>query len=567
MNEGREMAPENRKSRVYTFAFFSGLYLVSLLSRLPLIIYPPTDYYYNLDELSVTYISLDRFLGLPSTLLMLPASLLQFLFLPLFLADMVIRRGLPLSSAAFLTELSSQLSHAYVDPHHAVLLMRCLAAVLASAGPVLAYYLVDSLSGSKWAALLGAALVLFNPVFLQHSVMAGADAVAPTLALASVLCLLKTKWGGNFQYAGFLFAAALASRITVASFASIPIIFLLVGDGAATWSERRKALTRFCLGLVFGFLFWCPYVWTDPIRMAKTIYGNVNRPEAYFDVRAFVAGWWQGMGAGFSVAWMVLFIAGCWMVFRYRSAIGLATVGGAVLMTLPLALCASTAVPRYYLPLVPCLVLLWGVVARKSMGRSLLLPAMRKALFVLLALVVMVLAAECVEREREVRGPDELNEVLKIIPSLPHGTVLYLPSWLVGEGRVRLPQEACERLQAKLKDKTGVIQFAEDRGVPKDAAEILVTDFNEKEQAEAAHLAIACRSAPQEPRNVYLYYEPGDYAIGRILADMDLQDALERVRTQKDSAIFIEGMQIPWATPVWKGKGDLFFYQGPEVHP
>src|SRR5208283_1576509 len=172
------------------------------------------------------------FLGLPSTLLMLPSSFLQFFFSPLFLADMIIRGGLPLSSTAFLSELSSHLSHAYVEPHHAVLLMRCLAAVFASAGPVLAYCLVDFLSGSKWAASLGAALVLFNPVFLQHSVMAGADAVAPTLVLASLLCLLKTKWGGNFQYAGFLFAAALASRITVASFASIPIIFLLVGDGA-----------------------------------------------------------------------------------------------------------------------------------------------------------------------------------------------------------------------------------------------------------------------------------------------------------------------------------------------
>jgi hypothetical protein len=565
MNGVTEMATENRRSRVYAGAFLGGFYLVSLLARLPLIIYPPTDFYYNLDELSVTYIALDRFLGLPSTLLMLPASFLQFFFSPLFLADMVIRRGLPLSSAAFLTELSSQLSHAYVDPHHAVLLMRCLAAVLASAGPVLAYYLVEFLSGSKWAAFLGAVLVLFNPVFLQHSVMAGADAVAPTLVLASMLCLLKTKWGGNFQYAGFLFAAGLASRITVASFVAIPLIFLLVGDGAATWSERRKALARFSLGLVFGFLFWCPYVWTDPIRMAKTIYGNVNRPEAYLDLKAFAAGWWQGMGAGFSVAWIFLFVAACWMVYRYRPAMGVATVAGAVLMSVPLALCASTAVPRYFLPLVPCLVLLLGVVAKEIMGRSLLPPAMRKALGVLLAVVVMVMAAECVGREAEFRGPDELNEVLKVIPSLPRGTVLYLPSWLVREGHVRLPQEACERLQAKLRDQTGVIQFAEDRGVPRDAAEILVTDFNEKEQAEAAHLAIACRNAPQEPRDVFLYYEPGDYAIGRILADMNLQDALERARTQKDSAIFVEGMQIPWATPVWKGRGDLFWYLGPEV--
>jgi hypothetical protein len=171
-----------------------------------------------------------------------------------------------------------------------------------------------------------------------------------------------------------------------------------------------------------------------------------------------------------------------------------------------------------------------------------------------------------VAREREYRGPDELNVALKIIPSMPPETVLYVPYWLVSEGRIRLPQDACERLQSKLTDKAGVIQFAEDRGVPKDAAEILVTDFNEKEQAEAAHLAIACRSAPQEPRNVFLYYEPGDYAIGRILADMDLQDALERVRSEENSAIFVEGLKIPWATPLGKGKGNFVWYQRPEVH-
>jgi len=48
---------------------------------------------------------------------------------------------------------------------------------------------------------------------------------------------------------------------------------------------------------------------------------------------------------------------------------------------------------------------------------------------------------------------------------------------------------------------------------------------------------------------------------------MDLQDALERVRTQKDSAIFLEGLQIPWATRLGEGKGNFVWYQGPETHP
>ncbi len=540
-----------------------AIYLGSLLSRLPLIVQPPANFYYNHDELSVTYVALDRFLGLPSTLLMLPASLLQFFYLPVFLADMLIRRGLPRSPNAFLAQLSVQVSQAYLDPHHAVMLMRCLVAVICSAAPVLAYCLVKSLGAPPGTAFLAAALVLLDPVFLQHSVMAGADAVAPTLALASILCLLKPQWRGRFQYAGFLLAAGMASRITVAGFASIPIIFLLVGDGAASWRERANALSRFCLGLVVGFIFWCPYVWIDPIRMAKAVYGNVNRPESYFDAADFIQAWWNGMGAGFAVAWIVLFAVGCWIAVRDRPAMGVATVCGSVLMYAPLALRATTAVPRYFLPLVPCLVILLGVAA----GSAELHPYVRRFVMALLAIAVVAMAAECVERERAVREPDDLNEALRIIPSLPGGTEIYLPNWLMTEARIRLPRAACERLLARTADLTGVIEFAESRGISANAAATLVTDFNEKEQAEAVHLAIACRNAPDESQKVFLYYHPDDYGISRQLADMSLQQALERVRSQQNSVIFTEGVHIPWATPLWTGEGDWLWYKGPEAHP
>ncbi len=565
LNGARKIAQRKAGKRANRTVLLAGVYLVSLLSRLPLIFYPPTNYYYNHDELSVTFVALDRFLGLPSTLLMLPASFLQFFYLPVFLADMMIRRGLPRSANAFLAQLSLQLSQALLDPHHAVMLMRCLVAVICSAAPLLAYCLLESLDAPPGAAFLAAALVLLDPVFLQHSVMAGADAVAPTLALASVLCLLKPQWRGRFHYAGFLLAAGMAGRITVAGFASIPVIFLLLGDSEAQWRERARAVGRFCLGLGVGFIFWCPYLWVDPIRMAKAVYGNLNRPESYFDAADFIQSWWSGMGAGFTMAWIVLFAVGCWVAVRYRPAMGVAAVCGSVLMCAPLALRASTAVPRYFLPLLPCLVILLGVAA----GSAALHPYAKRSVLALLAIALVVMTAESVQRERTVREPDDLNAALRIIPTLPGQgiTEIYLPNWLMTEARIRLPRAACERLLAKTADLTGVMEFAESRGISPNAAATLVTDFNEKGQAEAAHLAIACRNAPDESHQVFLYYDPDDYGVSRQLADMSLQQALERVRAQPSSAVFVEDLQLPWATRLWTGEGDWLWYKGPETHP
>lgn len=563
MSEPGEIKVDGHGRRLRRNALMAGLSLASLLSRLPLILHPPAGFYYNHDELAVTFVALDRFLGLPSTLLMLPASLLQILYLPVFLADVFFQRGLPHGAGALLAELAAQLSQAYADPRHSVTLMRCLVVAITSAAPVLAFSLMETTGASAGAALLGAGMVFFNPVFLQHSVMAAADAVAPTFALAAMLCLLKTQRGGNLQYSGFLLAAGLASRITLAGFAAVPILYLLLRNGTSDWGERRKSVARFCLGLVFGFLFWCPYVWTDPVRMAKALYGNFNRPESYTDLAAFVQVAWQGMGMGACAGWVALFTAGCWIAVRYRPAMGVAVVAGSVLMCVPLLLRSSTVVPRYFLPLVPCMVILWAVVAGNMQPGSL----RNKLAYLVISLSVITMAVECVAREREARKPIDLDAALKVISTLPGGTNVYMPDWVFAEGRIQLPRESCERLRARLPGANAVIQFAESRGISRDAAETLLTDFNEKEQAEAAHLAIACHTAPATSQNMFLYYQPGDFQPSRALADMSVQEALDHVRAQKDSAIFVEDLKIPWATLLWKGSGRWLWYKGPEIHP
>ena len=553
-----EKGESGRKPGLRTATVVAAAFLACFLVRLPLLIYPPAGYFYNMDELAVTFCALDRFLGLPPTLLMLPATFLQFCYLPLFLLDTFIRTGLPLSSTALLTHLSAQLSEAYSNPHHAVLLMRCLVAAFSSAAPILAYFIVDALSGAKWASLLGAAVVLFDPTFVHHSVMAGGDSVAVTFVLAAMLCLLKTRAGGRVHYAGFLLATALACRITVAGFIFIPILFLLIDDRVVGWRERVKTAARFGASLVLGFIFWCPYVWTDPIRMAKAVYGNLNRPESYFDWRAFMEIAWEGMGAGWAIAGLLVFVAGCLIVLRYRHALGVATVGGSLLIGLPLILRSSSVMPRYFLPLLPCFVLLLGVVAADGKQIYLSRPVIRSSFSIMLVILVAIMAVECVEKERDLRGPGILDEAVSVIQSMPKGAVLYVPEWAFAEGRFQFPRQACERLHTKLQDMTGVLHFEAIRGIPPDAAEVLVTDFNEKEQAWAAHMRIMCpetlRKTPSatssciSPRMILVWSDP--------LSDMDYEKALEQVGASPNAMILVQGLKLPGSTPYWTGKGD-----------
>ena len=301
--------------------------------------------------------------------------------------------------------------------------------------------------------------------------------------------------------------------------------------------------------------------------MAKAVYGNVNRPESYFDFPAFMNVAWHGMGAGFTLAWLLVFVAGCWVVFRNRHALGMATVAGSVLISLPLILRSSSAMPRYFLPLLPCLVLLLGIVAGETQRIYSSRPGIRNGFIVMLAVLAPVMALETLKGEWESRGPSDLDDAVKVMQTIPKGDVLYVPEWFVREGRIRLPRAACERLHGKLQDLTGVLHFEAVRGIPPMAAEVLVTDFNEKDQALAAHMAITCRTAPEDSPNIFMYYTPNDFGVERTLADMDLEKALEQVRTSQNSAILVQGLHLPWGTPLWSGKDDWYWYKGGQIQP
>ncbi len=58
-----------------------------------------------------------------------------------------------------------------------------------------------------------------------------------------------------------------------------------------------------------------------------------------------------------------------------------------------------------------------------------------------------------------------------------------------------------------------------------------------------------------------MYYTPNDFDVERTLADMDLEKALEQVRTSQNAAILVHGLHLPWGTLFWSGKEDWYWYK------
>src|ERR1035437_423509 len=133
--------------------WYAVAYVLIFTPHLQGTIFPPTAFYYNLDERIVVYSTIDRFFGLPSTCLMWPSTTIQLASLPVYLLDMLIRLGCPRGAAAGLQELATYLSLASRDPRHLVTITRVIVLGISSTAPLFAYNLARRLQVSVWLAI------------------------------------------------------------------------------------------------------------------------------------------------------------------------------------------------------------------------------------------------------------------------------------------------------------------------------------------------------------------------------------------------------------------------------
>jgi hypothetical protein len=548
-------------------------YLLCLASRAPALLFPPSGFLYNIDELAMTLQSLDRFLGVPVSGLAWPPTTLSLLSLPVFFADFALHSPIPRTFPQALNLFATYLAHAYADPRHSILLMRWIVAVVSSACPVLAYYVGRRLSDSPGMGLACALLVSFQPTFYQHSVMATGDTTGVTLVLAAVLCLLPQVSFRRAMLAGFLFSAGLAAKITMANLLLLPVLLILLDGSLPSLRKRALALLRFCGSVAVGFMFWCPYVWTDPVRLAKVSIGNVIKPGSQADLRAFLWLVNDALGTTFSVLALLAVACGvCLLFYRRHTRVVLATLAALSATLPPLFFHATTAYPRYFLPALPCLVILLAAGFSLFSFEHTRLPQWRAPVLALVFIAGVMMAWETGAEEFSRRGPDELAAAVGVIRTLPEDTTLFLAEDALGTFQVPLSQRACARMleiaRGQLQDEHGVLAFAQLRGIPADAANVFLWSLNENEQAHYRHWTAACAAASASSRDIFIYYPPYQEREGLVglntkrmsVATMDFDGALEAMRRTPGAAILVPFAVNSLGTPLWSG-GRWYWYK------
>ena len=541
----------------------AALCLLVFCSRLVLIVRPPSGFFYNIDELEMTLSCLDRFLGVPSTSLQWPGSVLQLLLLPVLGIDFLIRGGVGGGMSGSLSHFAAYVARSYANPVHSVVLLRVLVATLGSTAPAFAYLIARNLNDSVYAAWVCAAAIALAPIFGRQSAMAMGEAVAVSFLFAAVFVTLRYRMRGA-ALSGFLFAAALAARITVAGAIALPLL-LLTFDGSEPLRIRFKGVLKFLTATVFGFLFWCPFVWTEPLRFAKALLGHV-RPQAALNVGAFIGTWVEGMGVSLSFLTLISLAGGLYAIAASRrKAPKAAALLAAALVSLPLLSSGNDVFPRYFLPLLPSVAILTAVTLRREMYHG----KLHTALLALFSIGCVGILVEFSTGEVRMRKPDELALGVDQARKLSGITALYLPQEalylyrypIAGAvyGRMR------ERAATQLQDRSGLLRFLQLRGIPSEAARVLMNNFTEDEQALNSRLAAASFASESAPAPLFFYFDPatihGIVAERLTPADYTSDEAIEHFRLTGDSAILVRTRNEALGKPVWKGDREWFLYR------
>ncbi len=481
--------------------------------------------------------------------MMEPSSVLQMLSVPVFLADFVVRRGTPLSPVPAVDSFAAYLADAYADPRHSVILIRALVAVLVSLAPVLMFAICRKLGGDRLPSLLCTVILSAHPAFFGQSLLAAGDSAGFTALLGAVLALLHVERGNSaIALAGFLYGMAVAFKFAIAS--SLIMLLAIMWAGPALRHVRRAVISLGCLGvgIIAGVMMWWPSVWVEPLRTAKSVAGNINKAGSHADVLVFLEKLRESAGTAFVVFMMSAFVVSLWALRRSPARrLVLALLCSTVIMSAPLFARATTAFPRYFIPLVLPPILCFILVTAK-------LPRLSVAGLTLVALATTATAAE---QQIRLRAPDELMTALKLLPRLAPDTRVYLPEDAATTYAFRLPQTTYERISARAKDelngRKAIFAFLRAHGFSERSIRILATDFNEDEQANAAHTAAAAESpagSTLRAADVYLY-RTSPYRTS--WASMDEAAAIERFRARGPAAILVRSGELQLAGVWWRG--------------
>jgi len=471
-------------------------------SRLPAELQASERLVLNVDELELTLSIVDRLLGVPSTGLAWPAGTLQLLALPTILVHGVLSgvlRASPEGLVAFV-------AHTYAQPWSAITCVRILVTLLSSTGFALlarAFARKTQSPGAIYGALL---LFATLPLVWSYSHQAMADAVAIGLMAAAFAAAEREQEPADVLCAGACVGLAVAAKFPSAIL--IPLVASRLLENRAK-RGRRALMAALCATLVL--LLACPFVWTDPLRLAKSVVGNLARSGT--PIGLGIASWSLIAHAGLLG---VAYVAGLVALLkrrRYQLLAGSAFSVGALVVLIARS---GSVADRYYLPaLLACAIgASYGVTDEAACAWFRRSPKHRALVagFATLALgwnayryAADVTAAQAAQRPR-LRAAEALCR-------RPSGTRAFVPTELFQLVAHCASRESLDRVARAARE-----NLAHGRSIESFASPALGADFvtvfsaalTEDEQAFAARTTAMSHGKRSGPLDIAFFAEPAE---------------------------------------------------------
>lgn len=465
----------------------------------------------SVDEVELTLTTLDRVLGLPTTSLAWPATVVQLVTLPFQLVLHAIS-----GSAHGVEGFATALADTYRDPARAVFWQRMVSlTAFTTAATAWVPYLMRR-GTPAWLAMGVVVAGALQPLVWLHSYVATGEAIGMALTLVGLLAAAP----GNARALGtgaLILGLAFSARLTLA-----PCWLLL-----PCLSRDRPKLTKLLLLSCVGFTFGCPHVWLEPVRLAKSVVGNLLRSGVASGTRET----WLLLEAAPPLSWL-LGVAVAYHTFRAGWARPMSqtaklclVVSCLVFAALLLSVSGRRVEARYllFLPLALwTLVLCWVRDAAPATVRarpSYTVPLMI-GLTVLIALQVPSFFRFARQRSRYLHAMNELTRLVDgnhrwLIDARLAGSVMHRMS----AARLDALRAALEANFEKTRSKPS---FAVAHGLPPTVANVFASNFTEDEQAIVGRLRAAAVVEPPAPLTLELF---GD-TVG---SDATLEQALVRL--------------------------------------
>lgn len=516
-----------------------------LATRLPLVLPARSAPLRGFDELDLTYIAADRFLGVSNDQQAWPGGAQQMLLLPILVADFVIGSHGHVGPAAF----AQYLDHLYRAPWHALFLAKMLVAVVTSLALAALYVPFRRVLRNRWAAAIAVLTFGCLPVVWSEAATAGSNGQGFAWLVLAVALVLDESALPIAAVAGFCAGIAVGCRTTLVP--AMPFALALV----LSWRRRRWAAGGlFCLLFIAGYLAVCPYIWDSPIIFAKATLGNFAK---HGNAVGLAFGWHAFVGA--VPYWLVMaLVVSLVVAVVQRRWILLA--GTLISMAMLAPSIRSSKVLPYYFMAMPIVAFAFGMVTtgaaltrwmqeqsiaiRRGVGALLLLGALATIAFAAVGEAAGS-RAESASLEPRVQAEAALLKMAR------PGDTVYVPFYFVYTDLASTSSsKACREMAADCEKAAiggkSAAAFAKSYGFSPEMAYVFADDFVQKERILAARERMMAGITDQPGLNLFFYVAADSE--GR-LGRPDSNGAIEAFRAGRVDVLLLEDQPIPGLAP------------------